>query len=513
MYTSANLTLEILNMTYGENLTVKNILTHDDLLISGIINVIVGSNNYTLDANSQKTFPNSLAPGNYTAYAYYSNISNASSIFTIAKLPISMTLKINQMNINDFDLVFTLSEPVNETVRVSVNSDNFTIKSVNGIANLTLNRLDINNYLVNGIVQSIYYENASAKGNFSVTSIETYLTAPDVTMYYHNGTRFAAALFDKDNHPLADQIVSITVNGVESNRTTDSSGSVSMALNLISGTYSVYVKYLGKGNYSSSDTVSYVTVNPTIIASDLVKYYRNASQFYATVLNQNGGVLANRNVSMNINGVIYTRPTDSNGVLRLNLNLAPGKYVLTTTNPFNGEKYSNNITVLSNFIDNNDLTKYYRNASKYSLKLLDDTGSILKGVNVTFNINGVFYTRLTDSDGIASLAINLAPGKYIITAEYNGLKVSNNIDVLSTIKSSDLTMGYRDGSKFIATTLDATGRISPNQNIMFNINGVLYNRITNSTGEASLNINLQKGKYIITTTYNGLNKANTITIN
>ena len=93
-----------------------------------------------------------------------------------------MTLKINHLDINDFDLIFTLSKPVNETIKVSVNSDNFTIKSVNGIANLTLNRLDINKHLVNGIVQSIYYVNASAKGNFSVTSIKTYLTTSDITI-------------------------------------------------------------------------------------------------------------------------------------------------------------------------------------------------------------------------------------------------------------------------------------------------------------------------------------------
>jgi hypothetical protein len=40
----------------------------------------------------------------------------------------------------------------------------------------------------------------------------------------------------------------------------------------------------------------------------------------------------------------------------------------------------------------------------------------------------------------------------------------------------------------------------------------MYERATNSTGVANLNINLQAGKYIITTMYNGLGVSNTIEI-
>ena len=36
-------------------------------------------------------------------------------------------------------------------------------------------------------------------------------------------------------------------------------------------------------------------------------------------------------------------------------------------------------------------------------------GSLAVNKNVTFNINGVFYIRTTDSNGVVSLAINLRP--------------------------------------------------------------------------------------------------------
>ena len=123
------------------------------------------------------------------------------------------------------------------------------------------------------------------------------------------------------------------------------------------------------------------------------------------------------------------------------------------------------------------------------------------------------YTRTTNASGIAKLNINLAPGDYIITAEYKGSKVSNNIKVLPTLTAEDITMKYRDGTKFVATLVDGQGKPYAGQSVQFNINGVMYNRVTDASGQAKLNINLMAGQYIITSSYGGANIANTITIN
>ena len=108
--------------------------------------------------------------------------------------------------------------------------------------------------------------------------------------------------------------------------------------------------------------------------------------------------------------------------------------------------------------------------------------------------------------------INLNPGDYIITAEYDGCKVSNNITVLPTIESDDLKMAYKDGSAFEVRLLTDDGQAATNQKVTFNINGVFYDRISDDDGIARLNINLMSGEYIITSTYNTLNVSNRITI-
>lgn len=92
--------------------------------------------------------------------------------------------------------------------------------------------------------------------------------------------------------------------------------------------------------------------------------------------------------------------------------------------------------------------------------------------NVTFNINGVFYTRYSDNDGYASLRIMLLPGDYIVTILFNDDSTSNWIHVLPTLVTHDLIMNYRDGSKFRAKVLDGQGKPLCNKNVSFNINGV-----------------------------------------
>jgi hypothetical protein len=215
----------------------------------------------------------------------------------------------------------------------------------------------------------------------------------------------------------------------------------------------------------------------------------------------------------NINGVFYYRAVNENGTARLNLNLGAGEYILTAANPVTGEKASNNITILSKIAENNNLVKYYKNDSQYTVKLIGDNGKAVgAGENVTFNINGVFYTRTTNASGIAKLSINLPPGDYIITAEYKECKVSNNISVLPVLSASDISMSYRDGTQFKAYLLDGQGKPLSGATVTFNINGVFYKRISDDSGVVRLNINLMPGEYIITSSYNGLNIANTIKI-
>ncbi|MDL2246808.1 Ig-like domain repeat protein, partial [Methanobrevibacter sp. OttesenSCG-928-K11] len=62
-------------------------------------------------------------------------------------------------------------------------------------------------------------------------------------------------------------------------------------------------------------------------------------------------------------------------------------------------------------------------------KVLDGKGKPLEKQTVEININGIFYYKETDSDGIARLNITLNPDSYIATATWNKYSISNEIIV------------------------------------------------------------------------------------
>jgi len=511
-----SLMINISNTLYSNDIIVKNYFTGLNHQIDEILTLIIDGKEYQINSNKEFVLPYNLDVGEYVASIIFNGNSNYNGVdneitFNVYLNEINMDVNIEK-NINNVSINVKLSKNLNETVNLKINNQNYNVKTIDGEGVLVLNNLNLGDYSVEALFNKSTYKTILLYEKFTIDSINTVIKADNISMYYHDGTKLIAMLTDSNNNILSNESINIYVNGLKYTRHTNENGFISFNLGLNSGNYLVNLEFEGKGNYINSSCEVYVDIKSSVDSYNLTKYYKNLSQFSTTIRDFDGNPIANKEVMMNINGVFYYRTTDSNGDVRLNINLDSGNYILTITNPLTGENSASYITVLSRLVENKDLVKYYRNASRYSVKVLDEKGSPMGGVNVTFNINGVFYTRLTNSEGVVSLAINLNPGKYIITAQYGDSKVSNTITVLSIIKANDITMKYRDGTKFKATILDGYGNPYPNQSVTFNINGVFYIRITDINGIAKLNINLQAGKYIITTMFNGLCESNTIEI-
>lgn len=233
-----------------------------------------------------------------------------------------------------------------------------------------------------------------------------------------------------------------------------------------------------------------------------------------TLTDAEGKAIENATVTLNVNGKDYTRITDENGTVSMNINLQPNEFLVTATCKVGNDTLMSKdmITVKSNVITK-DTTLYFKNGTSFEATIIDSEGkSVGAGQNVTFNINGVFYTRITDANGTAKLSINLIPGDYIITTIYKNTQIGNKVTVLPTLVTSDLEKTFGQPKPFVAKTLDGQGKILANQSVQFNINGVLYTRISNENGEASLNINLNPGQYIITSIWGDYQVGNRVTI-
>ena len=518
--TDVNLTADIGDIVYGENPIVNiNLTSVAGVNVTGDVVLTISGKKYIVNVvNGLAVFeiPEMLDAGEYHIDVSYLgsekyNAADGAADFTVAKKEITMNVTIDK-DYRDITVNVNLSEKLDGNLTVLVNNTPYTLSYTNGTGSLILKNLTYGNYTISAVFTKDNYQTVNVSENVEINSIKTVLEAENVVMYYRDGTRFAVVLRDIYGNPLANMNVTISINGRDYVKQSDENGTASLGLNLESKNYTVVTTFGGNSKYFGTRSNNTVSILSTLLSKDIVKYYRNGTQFYATVLDFKGNPLANTTVMFNINGVFYNKTTDENGTAKLNIWLRPGKYIITIFNLVTGEQAGNNVTVLSKIVENYDLVKYYKNASKFSVKILDSQGYPVEGTIVTFNINGVFYYKETDSNGIASLAINLRPGKYVITTMYGQYDVGNNVTVLPTLQTSDLKMKYLDGSAFNARVVDGQGNPLANQIVKFNVNGVFYNKVTNDEGIASLNIRLMKGEYIITSIYNGFETGNTIKI-
>ncbi|PWB85124.1 bacterial Ig-like domain (group 1) [Methanobrevibacter woesei] len=185
----------------------------------------------------------------------------------------------------------------------------------------------------------------------------------------------------------------------------------------------------------------------------------------------------------------------------------------TTDIPVENSTEGDNETTITSPIVTEDLEMFYKNGTRYEVTITDSNGNPLANQTVTITINGIDYTRITNENGIASLAINLNPGIYTVTATFNGTSINSTITVLSTLTSDNVIKYYKNGTQYYVTVVDGQGNPIANQKVYLNINGVIYERITNENGTAKLNINLNPGNYIITATCGSSVTSNKITVN
>ena len=509
-----------ISASINKNATIKiDVLPFD---ANGNVTIKFNGKSETVSFNASQTIVYDLGVlgvGDYEVTVIYNgnakyNATNITKTFSIGKIS-DYNVTLNTTDVvagENSTLVIILPEDATGVVNVTVGKDSYKANVTGGVASVKINSLIAGDYKVNVTYSGDKtYEVSNNVFNLAVNPMKVNLNISDVVMFYRDGTRMVAILTDIKGNPIANATLYFTINGQTYKKTTDANGTASLGINLVSKIYNATVSYNGSDIYDKLSKNITVTVNPTILANDTVLMYKDGTEFVAKFLDKTGKALANTSVKFNINGVFYTKTTDAEGIAKLGIRLRPGAYILTAYNDITGEEKGFDVTVKS-LIAANDLTKYYMNASRFEATIYNKDGTLAINKNVTFNINGVFYHKTTDENGVASLGIALRPGNYIITTIVDDLAMGNNVNVLPTLVTSDLSMKYLDGSSFTAQALDGQGNPLANQNVSFNVNGVFYHKVTDKDGIASLNIRLMTGQYIITSYWNSFQVGNTIKI-
>lgn len=475
-----------------------------------------------------------LRTGNYSiSYSFNGNDkylpSNGSAVINVAQYGTSIISQDLNMSKGsgqyyEIKLVDQYNNPiVNQNVYFSINGSSYTrVTDENGVARLKIN-LGVGSYPITVTYRgdgSYLPSNASNNINVYYEGQKTNLIPGETHITQGAGDYFVVTLVDGNNNTISSEKVIISVNGKDYTRTTNENGSAKLKINLKEGNYNISYVYSGNEVYNpaSGSSLINVIVNSTHFVTNITKIaVGNGEYFLVTLEDYYGNVLTGENVVFNINGKDYTRTTDENGIAKIKINLKSGDYVFTCTYKGLSEALSTyqsyDVTVgqMSTIIIAENLTVDPNSGELLYGTLKDERGNVLTNQDVIFTIKGIDYKRVTDSDGKVNLTINLGSiGVYDVGLAYVGnnsfSSVSTNVTVVvngTVIKGTDTEIIEKSGDSYIIFLYDVYGDPIPNKKVTITINGVSYNRTTNSVGQASVNINLTSGKYAVIYSFSG----------
>ena len=325
----------------------------------------------------------------------------------------------------------------------------------------------------------------------SNTTDEYYmLKGSDVKTFYNSGISYNLTLY-KNNNSVSNASVVIKLNGEIFNRITDNEGKISIPLNLNVGHYEIESYYNNLIFLKNT-----IDILPVIESSDIVAIHKTQTNYYATFKNIDGLPLSNSEVNFLINGRLYTKITDSNGVVVFNLfDFNVGQYTIIAFHP-NGYNVSNRI-VIKYSIETSNLNKHYKSSLKFKALFYGIDGNVLANKYVKFKYCGKTYNVKTNAKGVAKLKISSKVGSYNIVSinPYTGESLTNKIVVSNTLFAKNMVVSMGKYSTF-NVKLYKDDKLVKNAKVYVYIKSKKKVLKTNSTGIASIKFKLGKGSYI-----------------
>ena len=169
----------------------------------------------------------------------------------------------------------------------------------------------------------------SDEGNKSSTEI----SASDKTSYVDYQDTFTIKL-TSNGTALADKPITIILDNVTYNKTTDSNGEAILDFKLKVGTYQIAYFFDGDGNYTSSNGTSTITVKSEIKTSlNLIDKTNNhcegvKSVFHLRLVDVYGNPISGKTVKIKVGSKTYSAKTDSNGIAKFYISLKKGENLI-----------------------------------------------------------------------------------------------------------------------------------------------------------------------------------------
>ena len=525
-----------INIVYGDSaslvVALKDAKSND--LAGKVISINLNGKDYSVktDNNGKATLSVDLVPGKYMAKIKFSedSIYLASSVSSdIVVNKVATVLSVNDINMvygDSASLVVALKDRNNAVLKgknifINLNGKDITVKTGNdGKATLPIDLLPGKYVAKIKFSEDSIYLSSFVSSNVVVNKVATVLSANDINIVYGDFANIIIVLKDAKSNALVGEDISINLNGKDFTVKTGNDGKATLPINLLPGKYTVKIKFNEDNIYLSSSVSSNVVVNKVataLSAGDINIVYGDSANLNISLKDKNNVLLKGKDIFINLNGKDFTVKTGNDGKATLPIDLLPGKYVakiqFKEDTIYLGSSVSSNVVVnkVATTLSANDINIIYGDSANLIITLKDSNGAVLKGKDISINLNGKDYVVKTGNDGKATLLVDLIPGKYVAKIQfkedniYLGSSVSSNVvvdKVATALSAGDINIVYGDSANLIITLKDSNGAVLKGKDISVNLNGKDFTVKTGNDGKATLPIDLLPGKYVAKIKFN-----------
>ena len=211
------------------------------------------------------------------------------------------------------------------------------------------------------------------------------------------------------------------------------------------------------------------------------------------------------NVTVTVDGKKYAAVVNGSKAIAVIPDLTIGNYTASVALS-NDDVYFSKVTnfdikVIGIEISVPDVEKYFKGSQNLTITVVDSEGKVLAGETLKVSIGDNNYTVVTNGSGVATLALDMAVGKYSVEVALNTTKASANVNIKSTVPVENKTADYNVNDGFVAEFIDSEGNPIANTKVVLNVNGKNITKTTNVNGAVKLSrsqIGSKAGNYTIT---------------
>ena len=384
-----------------------------------------------------------------------------------------------------------------DAITVVVNNTEYKVNVTNGTGNITLPVFDLGTYNVFvNYAGDDNYNGSDVATDFAVrTATKMTVTASDVT---YDGATIAVTLTDGNGTPLT-KFVTVTVDGKDYTvAVTNGAGSQVITGLAANKAYPVTATFAGDADYNeASATTTFSIAAATVTAENIKRGVNSPFDYYVTVTDANGNPIADKEITIYVNGTKYTAKTNATGIATVAagltvVNETATVYDVIVVNPDTGANITATTTIVPRIVVlSGDLTADYLENPPYIVQAFGDDGNpVGEGEIVTVVFSGYFYYMPTNATGHVVRTIGLAPGLYAVKAGYKDYNATATIfSVKQILTASSGTLKKTAKSYTLKATLKNTnGKAIAGKEVKLTFNGKTYKVKTNSKGVASYTI-------------------------